>query len=178
MTLHDIVAVKHSWASYNLIYLHAFNRAIALMCTYLHIMVIWSHVAASVWLPLAMPVPHQDTVPLLYDCDNGSIPSTKLPWRPHPGIYSRGPAAPHFSGSFIHEVTSASGTWMEYGGRVSREHPSASVMQLSSLRQKHQWCSVHFVWVKMRFCFKQSPLPRLSFPKTRSILTIKHRLFR
>lgn len=105
MTLHDIVALKHSWASYNLIYLHAFNRAIALMCTYLHIMVIWSHVAASVWLPLAMPVPHQDTVPLLYDCDNGSIPSTKLPWRPHPGIYSRGPAAPHFSGSFIHEVT-------------------------------------------------------------------------
>lgn len=81
-------------------------------------MVTWSHVAASVWLPLAITVPHQDPVPLLHPSDNGSIPATKLPWRPPiPWSYSWGPAAAHFSGSFIHGVTVP----MEHGWSGWRE---------------------------------------------------------
>lgn len=147
-----LVSEKDSWTSSNLIYLHAFNRAKALMCTYLHIMVLWSHVAASVWLPLAMPVPHQDPVPLLHHGDNGSTPSTKLPWRPPSQDQLLGSCCTSFQRVFHSWFNCANGTWMESvegvreGGRPQRTPLSPSCCSAPSESSTRDALRV---WVKL-----------------------------
>lgn len=86
-------------------------------------MVLWSHVAASVWLPLAMPVPHQDPVPLLHHGDNGSVPSTKLPWRPPSQDLLLGSRCTSFQRVFHSWGKCASGTWKEREGGCPQRTP-------------------------------------------------------
>lgn len=135
-------------------------------------MVIWSHVAASVWLPLAMPVPHQDPVPCSIRLTMGASQWQSCRDDPHPMILLLGSCCTSFQPIF-HSWGNGANPWMEYmeGGREAVHRGPLCASHAAQLLFREALVMFFTPSVSKQFQF---PPPQLSFPEIWSIWTIRY----